>query len=255
GADRFSVRVQSRRAGDPGAIPLPAASDVHVPRLAGRAHHGDGPAVRPLAGGIPRGSWHAAGGLRLWGRDGGKRAAAPGRLGLHEEGDAGRVLGADHLGGGDLPLSISLVAPPHRPPRANRSNRGSPRNGSHSGSRRSSWGEKHAGIDKTRSMRSRAVRLSPASRYASARFSSTDGPSRASAPRGSDATTRAANSIACARRPNPAYAMARALSIELCTWRLPARGSCSSSCERAESNCTRALPESPSSRTVTALRT
>src|SRR5881398_1581992 len=109
GPDRLSFGLQSRRAGDPGAIPLPAASDVHVPRLAGRAHHGDRPAVRPLAGGIPRGAWHAAGGLRVWGRDGGKRAAAPGRLGLYEEGHAGAVLGADHFGGGDLPAGVRPV--------------------------------------------------------------------------------------------------------------------------------------------------
>src|SRR5438094_963195 len=109
GPDRLSFRLQSRRAGDPGTIPLAAAPDVHVPRLAGRAHHGDRPAVRPLAGGIPRGSWHAAGGLRVWGRDGGKRAAAPGQLGLYEEGDAGAVLGADHFGGGDLPAGVRPV--------------------------------------------------------------------------------------------------------------------------------------------------
>src|SRR5207245_48272 len=97
-------------AGHPRAIPLPAAPDVHVPRVARRADRGHDPAVRAVSGGVSRGARDAAGGLRVRRRDGGERAAALGRVGLYEEGDAGRGLGAGHLGGGGLPAGIRVVA-------------------------------------------------------------------------------------------------------------------------------------------------
>src|SRR5207245_4815324 len=94
--------LQPRRAGHPRTISLPAAPHVHVPRVARRADRRYGPLVRACTGRVPGGAGDASGGLCVRRRDGGKRAAAPGRVGLYEEGDAGGVLGAVHFGGGGL---------------------------------------------------------------------------------------------------------------------------------------------------------
>src|SRR5205823_3378378 len=139
------------------------------------AHHGHDLTVRAVPGGVSRGARDAAGGLRVRRRDGGERTAAPGRVGLHEESDAGGVLGAGHFGGGDLPLSVSLVAPPHRPPRANRSNRASPPNGSHTRS-----------LEHFRSSCAPAAWQRPVVAPPTVRAQSRTGPERCPSPRGAE---------------------------------------------------------------------
>src|SRR5256885_4152330 len=101
GADRFPVRLQSGRAGHPSTVPLPAAPNVHIPRVARRADRSYDLLVRACTGRVPGGAGDASGGLRVRRRDGRERAAPPARVDLYEESDAGGVLGpADSRGGG-----------------------------------------------------------------------------------------------------------------------------------------------------------